>query len=447
MSGSVSLLAAVPGYLRLRRSQHWDERRWSSYRESRLRETLAAAARIPYYADRPGAALRVGSFAEIPVLRRAEVRDLGASVRGLRPAGFRFESDLSSGSTGIPAELIFDRAHQRGRFAARARYLLESGWTPLQRSAWIIYLPHGTPDARVVGHRLLFGTRFLSIFTGLDEQEAWLRHLDPHSLYTLPSNLDVLAERLSRSALPSLRCIMTGGEVVEDSLREKVRRAFGIEIADNYGSTEAFVAWRCPRGRYHVNAEHVLVEIADQDGRPTRRGQLGRVLVTTLQNRRMPLVRYEIGDYAQASDAECPCGRTLPVLGRIAGRAVQLLRLADGRLVSPWELIVRVRTEWALRQFQIVQKTFEQFVFRHVSDAPLSAEVRERLTREFAAVLQTEVRVEFERLETIPRAPTGKYLTVLSEVSASGIPGPARSTPAQSVAADPTAPPTPLLRT
>jgi phenylacetate-CoA ligase len=423
MSGSAALLATLPGYSQLRRSQHWDCRKWSAYREKRLRETLAAAARIPFYTDRFGAAPHAASFTEIPVLRRSDVGGLAASVRGLHSPEARLESDLSSGSTGMPARFIFDRSHQRGRFAARARYLLESGWTPLHRSAWVIYLPNGTPDARIVGHRLLLGTRFLSVFTDMEEQVAWLRRLDPHSLYTLPSNLDALVEQLSRSSLPSLRCILTGGEVVEDALRRKVRSVFGLEIADNYGTTEAFLAWRCPRGRYHVNAEHVLVEIVDEDGAPARPGQLGRVLVTTLQNRLMPLVRYEIGDYAEPSEDGCCCGRTLPVIGHIAGRAVQLFRFADGRLVSPWDLMVRVRSDGAFRQFQIVQRTFDQFVFRHVSDAPLPAEERDRLAREFATVLRAEVRVDFERVEAIPRTPTGKYMTVLSDLSGTVAPG------------------------
>jgi phenylacetate-CoA ligase len=429
MSGSTSLFGAIPGYARLRRSQYWDERRWAAHRGSRLRETLAAAARIPFYLERFGGASGDVNLARLPVLRRAEVGQLAASVRALSKPGTRFESDLSSGSTGMPAGFIFDRAHQRGRFAARARYLLESGWSPLHRSGWVIYLPHGTPDARIVGHRLLFGTRFLSVFTDLDEQKAWLERLDPHSLYTLPSSLKALVERMSRSSLPSLRCIMTGGEVVEETLRQKVRRAFGLEIADNYGSTEAFMAWRCPRGRYHVNAEHVLIEIVDESDRPAAPGQIGRVLVTTLQNRRMPLVRYEIGDYAQQSAEACPCGRTLPVIGGISGRAVQLFRFADGRFVTPWELIVRLRVDGALRQFQIVQKTYDRFALRHVSDAPLSAEVRDRFTREFADVLRTSVRVDFERVESIPRTPTGKYLTALSELSGGERPGPAVSIP------------------
>ena len=83
-------------------------------------------------------------------------------------------------------------------------------------------------------------------------------------------------------------------------------RTFGVAVADNYGSTEAFLAWACPAGSYHINAEHVIVEVVDDAGNPARPGAPGRVLVTTLQNRIMPLVRYEIGDYARRA-RHMPC--------------------------------------------------------------------------------------------------------------------------------------------
>ncbi len=54
------------------------------------------------------------------------------------------------------------------------------------------------------------------------------------------------------------------------------------------------------------------MEIVDEQGAPTPAGEMGRVLVTTLQNNLMPLVRYEIGDYAVAGVEQCRCGRTPP---------------------------------------------------------------------------------------------------------------------------------------
>ena len=78
-----------------------------------------------------------------------------------------------------------------------------------------------------------------------------------------------------------------------------------------------------------MQAENVLLEIIDAAGNPLPPGNVGRVVITVLHNLAMPLIRYEIGDYA-AFGGECTCGRGLPVLERIVGRARNMLRLPDG---------------------------------------------------------------------------------------------------------------------
>ena len=409
-----TLVESSPAYARLQRTQYWSAGRLEAYRNARLEQTLRDASGFAFYRSLWNGSAEGRDFAALPVLTRVGTRELLAEARS---RARRAESDRSSGSTGMPAEFLFDRAHQRVRYAARARYLLEHGWRPWSRTGWIIYLPRGVPHGRIAESRLFVGSRFLSVFTPVEKQVEWLKRLDPLFLYTFPSNLDgllaVLGEK--RASLPSLRKIYCGSEVVDPALRERTRRALGVEIAENYGSTEAFLAWECREGRLHVNAEHVFVEIVDEAGRPAEAGVLGRVLVTTLQNGIMPLVRYEIGDWALAADGPCPCGRTLPLLGRVAGRAVSLFRTTTGRVVTPWDIVVRIKYRNDMRQFQIVQKTTERCVLRYIAPGELSAPARAEIGSHVQAVLGAGVRTDFERVAEIERGARGKYFTAISE--------------------------------
>ena len=252
-------------------------------------------------------------------------------------------SGLTSGSTGNPVSFFYDRAHQASRFAARARYLRENGFNPFQRSLWIVSTAMHSPDLLFVERSRLLGIRFMSHLTDMEQLADALLKIDPVFLYSYPVNLDGLARifELRGERLPSLRKIFSGSEVLEDSQRERIRRVFGIEISDNYGSTEAFLAWECPLGSYHINAEHVIVEVVDDNGSPAAPGTLGRVLVTTLRNRLMPLIRYEIGDYAIAAEGPCRCGRTLPLIGRIAGRDINLFVDRAGNSSRPGRSFAR----------------------------------------------------------------------------------------------------------
>src|SRR6185295_14515719 len=96
---------------------------------------------------------------------------------------------------------------------------------------------------------------------------------------------------------------------------------WGVGVVDVYSSEECGqIALQCPEHeQYHVQSESVLVEVLDDEGRPCAPGTIGRVVLTTLQNFAMPLIRYDIGDFAEPGPA-CPCGRALPVLTRIVGR-------------------------------------------------------------------------------------------------------------------------------
>lgn len=416
------LWPAAIRYLGLRSSQYAARSALEALARHRLEKTLQAAQRIPFYRARLDSQSGPADFAGVPILKRSEIPALSRSVRESVGAGPVFH-DNSSGSNGMPVEFLFDANHQSGRYAARYRFLHANGWNPLRRTTWILATTSRddeSTDSRLRNSRLRMRSAFPGvIFRPFDEQVETLRATRPEFFYTMPSNLDGLLQAFERRALRlgALRLIFSGGEVLEDSLRERARRILGVEIRDNYGSTEAFVAWQCPAARYHINAEHVVVEVVDSNDRPVAPGAMGRILITTLENHLMPLIRYEIGDYAIASDERCPCGRTLPTIGKIVGRGINLFRMPDGRRVSPWPLVGPLKARSEIRQFQIVQETQHRYRVRYVCDRELDAAVREEIRASFAAILGIDAELEFDRVESIARTAGGKFMTALSNLT------------------------------
>jgi phenylacetate-CoA ligase len=413
------ILGAIPQYLLMLRSQYWSEDKLGRYVYKLLGATLAAARSIPFYRERFAPEMLLSPvLTTLPILPRHEIPQLAASVRALHSDSSLLASGLTSGSTGNPVSFFYDAAHQASRFAARARYLRENGWNPFRRSLWIISTRMQSPDLLFTMRARLFGSRFLSHILDLEQLADALRAMDPAYLYSYPVNLDGLARIFAARGerLPSLRRIFSGSEVLEDSQRERIRRVFGVQVSDNYGSTEAFLAWECPLGSYHVNAEHVIVEIVDENGHAVAPSKLGRVLVTTLHNRVMPLIRYEIGDYAFAAENGCRCGRTLPCIGAIGGRDINLFVGADGKRFTPWPLFrPLLEREW-IRQDQIVQRGIDRFIVRYVGDRTLSGEDEAEFQRHFEMILKLPASIEFERMEQIARAPSGKFMMALCEL-------------------------------
>src|SRR5439155_10265812 len=122
--------------------------------------------------------------------------------------------------------------------------------------------------------------------------------------------------------LPGLRAIQSIAEALTEEARASVEAAFGVPVKNLYSCMEAgYVASTCPEGHgLHVHAENVLLEVLDEQGRPCRPGETGRVVLTALHNFLTPFVRYEILDGATLGAERCPCGRGLPLLTGVQGR-------------------------------------------------------------------------------------------------------------------------------
>ncbi len=416
-----ALLDAIPRFLQLRRSQYWAPERLEAYRRERLHQTLKAAMKIPFYAERFGTLPWPSELGRLPILKRPEIAELSLSVRSLYPANQKYLHVRSSGSSGHAVDVLMDRSHQRGRNGARARYLVENGWLPTHRTAWALGLvaEPRSPDGDLSRSRYLMRSKFLSHTEDFAAQIAWLRKMNPHFIYTLPSNLEALLWLLAEEdpRLPALRKVFTGGEVLDDSLRKRTREILGVEIVDNYGMTELFPAWQCSTGSYHVNAEHVILELLDDEGRPVKPGELGRVVATTLENYLAPLIRYDLNDYALAVEGNCSCGRTLPIIGRVVGRSMNLFRLRNGKILLPWRLYDHLEGLDKVRQMQLVQRAFDHFIVRLVRDEPLAPEVEASLKKRLADSIGAGVTVELERVREIPRTRRGKYMAALCEIA------------------------------
>ena len=174
------------------------------------------------------------------------------------------------------------------------------------------------------------------------------------------------------------------------------------------------MAHACPDGHgLHVNAESVLLEIVDAEGRPSPVGHPGRVVVTPFVSTSQPLIRYDQGDIARLGPA-CSCGRGLPVLAAIEGRATALFTHPDGRAISRF-LTNEVRAALGASYWQIAQVGPLAFEVRYV---PVDWQVPpDEATAEamFRHIFFDDAKVRFLRMIEIPLTPAGKHLEYVNE--------------------------------
>jgi phenylacetate-CoA ligase len=288
----------------------------------------------------------------------------------------------------------------RGRFGSGKE-------EPRRRGAWVDGFPSGS---------------MVELDSGapVGQQFEWLLEELPGHLLTYPSNLRALVHRSAELGvdLSFLEVVSTFGEVVTDELRSACRSAWGLPVHDIYSAQEVgVIALQCPdHEHYHVQSESVLVEVLDEHGRPCEPGEVGRVVVTDLHNFAMPLIRYEIGDYAEVGHA-CPCGRGLPVLKRILGRTRNMLKLPSGDLFWPSFIISKWAALGPIRQMQIVQKQVDALEVRMVVSRAMTPGEEKRLASAMRQDLGAGARLSFDYRSEIPRSPEGKYEDFVSELT------------------------------
>ncbi|MGE0484647.1 MAG: phenylacetate--CoA ligase family protein [Gammaproteobacteria bacterium] len=385
---------------------------------------------VPYYRERFAGidveALDATTWARLPLLPRRALQQAGERLRSERlPAGLgeTYES-RTSGSTGEP---VVVRRSGLDRLMSDAMTLREHYWHGRDFAAHLAAIrafdgdtgapPTGTLNASWgAPASLLHHTGPLSLLalnTDVARQVDWLTARDPDYLVTYPNNLAALLDHAERHGwrLPRLRAVRTVGETVSAALRARCNALWGLELVDLYSSRElGTLALQCPvSGLYHVAAETHLLEILDDHDQPVAAGAVGRVVVTSLHNYAMPLIRYEINDHAEAGPP-CPCGRSLPTLRRILGRSRHMLTLPDGRRHWPLLGFAGFRDVAPVVQYQVVQHAPRAMEFRLVVERPLTTAEEAGLGTLLNAALGHPFELRFRYFEgVIPRGPGGKF--------------------------------------
>ena len=165
-----------------------------------------------------------------------------------------------------------------------------------------------------------------------------------------------------------------------------------------------------------MNAESYIVEIV-RDGRPAREGEVGEVLVTDLNNRCVPLIRYQLGDLAVATNRPCPCGRGLPLIERVIGRTQSVVLGTNGRYVPATFFAHFFKEyEYAVARYQIVQEARNQLRVRLIRKSRFTKDTERDIRRGFADVLGQDMEVQFELVDMIPLERTGKAQSCICKI-------------------------------
>lgn len=353
----------------------------------RLTSLLRHAARhVPFYRERIRLAglpspcqVNADALPFLPVLRREDLQLSGENLRARDWPAVRPLLNSSGGSTGAPVTVLQDQLY-RDELTATA-WISDSmqGWRFGDRVAMLWGSPKDRGRLSSWKSRRLMqarGVRFFDAFAMSDEAmhqyHRELQQYRPHVLVGYASALALytqfLLESGSRPSYP-LVSIISSAECLPENKRLLIENCFRVPVFDRYGSREVgCIASQCQhRTGLHLHPLDHVVEVVDAISGAPVVGKPGKVLVTSLTNFAMPIIRYEIGDLAVMSTEECPCGFPSLALKTIIGRTSDFIQTPTGQRVHGEYFTHAFYGVGGVRQFQFVQKSETDFVLRIVA--------------------------------------------------------------------------------
>ncbi len=411
-------------------SQWWSPERLQDLQLQQFAQVFQhAVTTVPYYRERFASwAAGITSWEQyraLPLSARRDIQQAGADMHSTAPPPGHgaLVTTQSSGSTGNP---LVTRGTAWTQLLWHALLLRDHLWHGRDFSGKLAAIRSKTEGLSAPS----WGPATAAFHTGpsvirnltvdLDEQLHWLVREAPDYVLAHATHIQALAARSIELGitLPGVKEARTYGEMLRAEARDIVRRAWGVKIVDSYSSEElGYMALQCPASEnYHVQSESLIVEVLDESGAPCAPGLIGQVVVTTLQNFAMPLIRYASGDFAELAES-CLCGRGLPALRRIVGRQRNMLVRPDG--VRYWPSFPA--QAWAdiapVLQVQLVQDAVDHIEVRAVMARDFAGDEGQRLIAAFQACLDYPFRITLRRVDAIAVGAGGKYEDFVSLLS------------------------------
>jgi phenylacetate-CoA ligase len=394
---------------------------------SSLEEQLAGLGRVPLYrtwlprAPAPG----LGRLDGIPFMTKREMRE--GFPRNFLPSQAVLGSLLERNEVELE--------HTSGTSEERAPVLFRKGWwdeqeeCALRLNPFVARVLDENPGARratittpacngkscplvwqSVSRRTFGSTRFVNLARiPFALGDAELGRMAEEIAEWSPQFLDVSPVHGVRFALyceargirfPSLRFILCSYEFLSVVHRRILGRVFGVPSFNLYGSTETgHLLMEDECGEMRPSYDTAFLEVFEADD-----CQVGELVVTTLSNDLMPLLRYRIGDLVERRDQ--PYRTTY----RLHGRARDALRRGDGRHVTTLEVDECFAGVAGIAHYELRQRADGGCQLRLIPDGhgPAAEELRDLLSR-LGARLQTPGDISVELVPLLPPAPSGKF--------------------------------------
>ena len=354
---------------------------------------------------------------DLPVLtRQAVLEQRDAMVAGgLDQAGLKL--GYTGGSTGSPLAFYYTDEKTEHMRAGMMRSYRWAGWRPGDKVLNFWGAQQDIRKPRTAGDRL---RRYAAAEHTLGAYEFsetellnWARHVQSWKPMLLQGYASILAElaqfvQRKQMRMPStIKGVFSTAEVLYDWQRFAIESAFSCTVFNQYGSREVpNIGLQCAQGNFHIFSDLVKLESIPADGEQ-------RLLVTSLTNRIMPMIRYELGDLGRLKPGQCSCGSPFPLLALDVCRKNDLIVTPAGRNIYPAYFAHLLDGYHGIEQFQFEQSEAGRILLRLCARQEVADVIEPALRSRLQTDLGSDMTFQVERVSAIPRSQSGKHRFII----------------------------------
>jgi len=248
--------------------------------------------------------------------------------------------------------------------------------------------------------------------------------IKPYLIFAYTNSIDEFACFLQKHHLSiySPQAVMTSAGVLYPEVRTRIEKVFLAPVFNRYGSREVGdIACNCKTSPgLHLIPDIHYVEIVDKNGKEVKPGEPGEIIITSLTNYTMPLIRYKIGDRGILSNKNCKCGHGLPLLEKVVGRITGNFKNKLGDYISGGLFFSLFYFIENIKQFQIVQEAIDYISINLVLIDKTKLKDMDKDFKEINQIIWkamgNETKIKYNIVDGIKLSSSGKYMYSFSRV-------------------------------
>lgn len=352
---------------------------------------------------------------EFPVVNKTSILENYEAHK----AKFGFDTPIhissTSGSTGTPFSVIQDYKKRKRTIADLKVFGELCDYPSHERMVFFRVLNeklHRTPEQEEKENIYYIDSSNLSE-NHLEQMRKKLLELKPRIVFSYSSTLVELAKYVANKKIPqkfSLRSVLVGGEGISEENRKLLESVFGCKVYRRYFDMELGILGQDngDGGNYILNWGSYYFECLKLDSNTAAGpGEVGRIVVTDLFNKALPMIRYDTGDLGIMEYAP---ENKFPFFKEIYGRKRDCIYTTNGDLLSPAKIFVLMWGSKDLHQWQFIQEAEKDYVLKLNVKRDFDVSV---ILDKLKNVIGEDARIQIEYVNDIPITSSNKRRAVI----------------------------------